>query len=134
MWYTVCTLDLTIIAERIGMTASDYFSSPVADITITASSTGSLTNLGSNASSLCLSQCLSQVDCQSFVLDTAGNSCVLFAVARTNNNTIISSGTQYYEKDNNLVTYSYLYIILHIYINANVSFIGEAFDTFSSIF
>ena len=104
MWYSVRILDLTIIAERIGTTVSDYFSSPVADITITASSTGLLTNLGSNALSMCFSQCLSQVDCQSFVLDTIDNSCELFAVSRTNNNTIISSGTQYYEKNNDLVT------------------------------
>ena len=102
--YTVRTLDLTRIAERIGTAVGDYFLSPVADITLTAPNTVSLTNLGSNALSMCLSQCLSQVDCQSFVLDTTNDSCLLFAVSRTNENIAISSGTQYYEKHNDLVT------------------------------
>ena len=106
MSYTVHTLDLTMIAERTGTVAVDYFLSPVRDITITASSIGSLANLGSNAVSVCSSQCLSQVDCQSFVLDTTDNSCLLFAVTRANGNTAISSGAQYYEKDNDLVIYS----------------------------
>ena len=103
--YTVRTLDLTRIAERIGTAVGDYFLSPVADITLTASNTLSLTNLGSDALSMCLSRCLSQADCQSFVLDTTNDSCLLYAVSRTNENTAISSGTQYYEKNNDLVTY-----------------------------
>ena len=101
--YTVRTLDLTRIAERIGTAVGDYFLSPVADITITTASIGSLINLGSNALSTCLSRCLSQADCQSFVLDTSNNSCQLFAVSRTSDNIAISSGTQYYEKNNDLV-------------------------------
>ena len=104
VFYSVHTLDLSRIAERVGTAAGDYFLSPVADITLTASSTVALTNLGSDALSICLSQCLSQVDCQSFVLTTANDSCLLYAVARTNENTAISSGTQYYEKNNDLVT------------------------------
>ena len=101
--YTVRTISLTGIAERIGTAAADYFLPPVPDITITTSSIGSLTNLGSNALLLCSSQCLSQVDCQSFVLDTTNNSCLLFGVS-TNDNTAISMGSQYYEKNNALVT------------------------------
>lgn len=92
-----------MIAERVGTVAMDYFLSPVQDITITASSIGSLANLGSNALSMCSSQCLSQVDCQSFVLDSTNNSCLLFAITRTNGNTVILSGVQYYEKNNDLV-------------------------------
>lgn len=103
VFYTVRTLDLTRIAEQMGTVVTDYFLTPSSDITITESSTGVLTNLGSNALSLCSSQCLSQTDCQSFVLNTRNNSCLLFAVSRTNENTMISSGTQYYEKDNDLV-------------------------------
>lgn len=95
-----------MIAERTGTAAIDYFLSPAGGITITASSTGSLDNLGSNALSVCSSHCLSQVDCQSFVLDTNNNSCLFFAVTRTNENTNILSGAQYYEKNNDLVIYS----------------------------
>ena len=102
--YTIRTLDLARVAERVGTAVGDYFLSPVADITLTVPNTISLTNLGSDALSMCLSQCLSQLDCQSFVLDTANDSCLLYAVARTNENTAISSGTQYYEKNNDLVT------------------------------
>lgn len=112
VFYTIRILDLARIVERIGTAVTDYFLPPVADITITGSSTGTLTNLGSNALSLCSSQCLSQMGCQSFVLDTNDNSCLLFAITRTNENTVISSGTQYYEKDNDLVI---IYLILQLY-------------------
>ena len=106
MFYTVHTLDLTRIVERIGTAVIDYFLAPVAGITVTESSTGALTNLGSNALSLCSSQCLSQMDCQSFVLDSSNGSCLLFAITRTNENTAISSGAQYYEKNNDLVIHN----------------------------
>lgn len=132
MSYTVRTLDLTRIAERIDTDAADYFLPLVADITITTSSISSLTNLGSNALSLCLSQCLSRVDCQSFVLDAANNSCLLFVISRTNENTAISSGTQYYEKNNDLVI-KITALLLNMLI-ITICFIGEAIDTFSSFF
>jgi len=103
IFYTVRTLDLTAFAERAGRIAADYFLSPVADTTIIGSSIGSFSNLGSSALTTCSSQCLSQRACQSFVLDTTANSCILYAVSRSSDNSASSSGIQYYEKDNDLV-------------------------------
>jgi len=104
IFYTVRTLDLTAFAERAGRNVADYFLSPVADTTIIGSSIGNFNNLGSSAFMTCSSQCLSQRACQSFVLDTTSSSCVLHAISRTSENSVPSNGTQYYEKDSDLVS------------------------------